>query len=354
MEIVSSIPLELYHSLCWEHSCYGLRIIIPQSEMVRVGAIIFCPSSTKSFDRQGQIVAFPEPVSLHYDGWKCSYTGLTGKLLDNGWTRYAIHIYRARCPSDHEYNSFSIDNERFLVISMKIYCGGVDWLSQANHIFGQLHANSNHHNYGQFREFGFLVHTEYLFLETVYIHRCDFQLWISLTGPDVPSGYLFFCPREDLQVGPSSLRWPDCPAYWSCDPDGLDPIDTEEAARLGYLTIELRREVRFRSWRSHVYTGLRQFHEAKGLDPDSQELARHLGRPLFKLADPPLPCGAVPFTYAQLSHANSHIHLAIEPEDFYEEDDDLETPDPLTLGTPNISDKAEDMEEKDELHLSAL
>ncbi|KAJ6504501.1 hypothetical protein DFH09DRAFT_943864, partial [Mycena vulgaris] len=76
--------------------------------------------------------------------------------------------------------------------------------------------------------------------------------------------------------------------YWSRDPDGLDPIHTEEAARLGYPTAKLSSPVRFRSWDSDVYIGLRQFHEAKGFDADSQELARHLGHSLFKLADPAL------------------------------------------------------------------
>ncbi|KAF7363241.1 hypothetical protein MVEN_00677100 [Mycena venus] len=268
MEIVSSMPLELYHSLCWNLFHDIPHIKIPQSEMMRVGTIIFCPSSTESLDSHGQIVAFLEPVSLHFNGWNCScsgpngsYTSLASNLLDNGWTR--------------------IHDEGGLLMFMRISYEGRDWLSQANYIFGQLHVNSNHHNYG-------------------YIHRCDFQLWISPTGPGVPSGYLFVCPPEDLQVGPSLFRWPDCPAYWSRDPNGLDPLDAEEAARLGYPTIKLHRYVRLQSCYSEVYTGLRQFHKAKGFDPDSQEVARHLGHSLFKLVDPPIPFGAVPFTYSQL------------------------------------------------------
>ncbi|KAJ7849034.1 hypothetical protein B0H13DRAFT_2361495 [Mycena leptocephala] len=301
MDIVSSMPLELYHSLCLRFDFSLLPIKIPLSETVRVGAPIFCPSSTESFDSQAQIVAFSEPVSVHYDGWKCSYTGLTGKLLDNGWTRYAIQIHRS-------------------LIRMSIYCEDRGWLSQANHIFGQLHANSNHHDYG-------------------YIHRCGFELRISRIGPDVPSGYLFVCPQKDLQVGPSSFQWPDRPAYWSHDPDGLDPIDTEEAARLGYPTIELQRYVGFWSWNSGVYKGLRQFHKAKRFDPDSQELARHLGHSLFKLTDP-----LIPFT----------IERPVWYPVFDEKDDDHETPDPLVLDTPNISDVAQDSDVEDELHLSAL
>jgi hypothetical protein len=117
--------------------------------------------------------------------------------------------------------------------------------------------------------------------------------------------------------------------------------------------------VGFWSWNSGVYKGLRQFHKAKGFDPDSQELARHLGHSLFKLTDPLIPFSAVPFTCPRLSQANSYIHLAIERPVWYpvfdEKDDDHETPDPLVLDTPNISDVAQDSDvEEDELHLSAL
>jgi hypothetical protein len=32
-----------------------------------------------------------------------------------------------------------------------------------------------------------------------------------------------------------------------------------------------------------VYAGLRQFHRAKGFDPDSQDVACHLGYPIYQL-----------------------------------------------------------------------
>ncbi|KAJ7775423.1 hypothetical protein B0H16DRAFT_44509 [Mycena metata] len=39
-----------------------------------------------------------------------------------------------------------------------------------------------------------------------------------------------------------------------------------------------------RSWDASDYAGLRQFHRAKGFDPDSQEVALHLGHRLFQLS----------------------------------------------------------------------
>jgi hypothetical protein len=37
-------------------------------------------------------------------------------------------------------------------------------------------------------------------------------------------------------------------------------------------------------WDASFYAGLRQFHQAKGFDPNSQDVARHLGHSLYQLA----------------------------------------------------------------------
>jgi hypothetical protein len=56
----------------------------------------------------------------------------------------------------------------------------------------------------------------------------------------------------------------------------------EDAADLGFPAIRLSTETWGRSWDDSVYAGLRQFHEAKGFDPDSPDVARYLGRQLYK------------------------------------------------------------------------
>jgi hypothetical protein len=58
----------------------------------------------------------------------------------------------------------------------------------------------------------------------------------------------------------------------------------EDATRLGFPSISLSMNVLGKSWDVSVYAGLRQFHQAKGFDPDSQDVARHLGKPLCQLA----------------------------------------------------------------------
>ncbi|KAJ7168912.1 hypothetical protein C8R46DRAFT_1092849 [Mycena filopes] len=59
--------------------------------------------------------------------------------------------------------------------------------------------------------------------------------------------------------------------------------------------MELRTQIEGLSWDANVYAGLRQFHEAKGFDPASQDVARHMGYPLYRVS------GAMdaPFAHAE-------------------------------------------------------
>ncbi|KAJ7696339.1 hypothetical protein B0H16DRAFT_1265423, partial [Mycena metata] len=60
-------------------------------------------------------------------------------------------------------------------------------------------------------------------------------------------------------------------------------LSTEEATQLGFPSFQLTTQVYGYSWDTSVYAGLPQFHQAKGFDPESQDIARHLGQPLYEL-----------------------------------------------------------------------
>jgi hypothetical protein len=110
-----------------------------------------------------------------------------------------------------------------------------------------------------------------------------FKLEFSGTTEEPPAGFLFLCPQKHFKTGPSSYRWPDSPAYWSLNPSGRDRLTLEEATRLGFPTFQCTAQVVGHSWDASVYEGLRKFHRAKGFDPDTQDLARHLGHLLYEL-----------------------------------------------------------------------
>ncbi|KAJ6592341.1 hypothetical protein B0H19DRAFT_902662, partial [Mycena capillaripes] len=99
-----------------------------------------------------------------------------------------------------------------------------------------------------------------------------------------PPGYLFLCPAGELQREVETcFLIPDPAAYWSLDPSGADHLSPERARTLGFPDIQFDKLARVRSWDDSVYAGLRKFHEAKGFDPYSQQVALELGYPRFEV-----------------------------------------------------------------------
>jgi hypothetical protein len=135
----------------------------------------------------------------------------------------------------------------------------------------------------------------------VFVDFVRFRLAISAipTNPP-PKGYLFVCPTEDLQCASLSFRSLDCLAYWSFDSSGTERLSTVEASGIGFPSIEITMEAWGRNWDERVYAGLRTFHQAEGFDPDNQDVALHLGHPLYQLS-----------TGAPFAHGESQSSLII-------------------------------------------
>ncbi|KAJ7500910.1 hypothetical protein B0H11DRAFT_2275640 [Mycena galericulata] len=162
--------------------------------------------------------------------------------------------------------SYESNNVADTTISLEINCERPEsWLSQANRISERLNVTSNKENYA-------------------LVKSVTFELFVK---PDfVPRGYLFVCPPEDFGVpGTSSFRWPHCPAYWSFDRTGAERLSMEAANCHGFPPFELRTRMKLLSWDDSDYTGLREFHESWGFNPDSQDVARHLGDLIYKVSE---------------------------------------------------------------------
>ncbi|KAF7374298.1 hypothetical protein MSAN_00313000 [Mycena sanguinolenta] len=82
-----------------------------------------------------------------------------------------------------------------------------------------------------------------------------------------------------------SYQWPHRPAYWSLDSSGDNPLSHEDATSLGFPSIMLWTDVHVLSWDETVYAGLRKFDECKGFNPESQDVAKELGYPLYEVSD---------------------------------------------------------------------
>jgi hypothetical protein len=61
----------------------------------------------------------------------------------------------------------------------------------------------------------------------------------------------------------------------------VERLSAEEVRNFGFPDINLKMSVTGLLWDSSVYDGIRQFHEAKGFNPFSQDVSIELGYPLF-------------------------------------------------------------------------
>ncbi|KAJ6569252.1 hypothetical protein B0H19DRAFT_1066012 [Mycena capillaripes] len=254
------LTLEQYHGICaWSLSQYqriGISLLAP----TKLGAVVHY-SSSNPLEYPVEIASLPN-VEAHLNRWESSGEAV-GELMGNGWTRGYSPSFR----SNDVLNSM-IGIYRWKMVQNS---PSLAWLSQANHIFSRLRITYNFDDY-------------------VLVNGISFAVEISGTSEDPPTGFLFLCPENDFQSGPSSFRWPLCPAYWSFDSLGVERLNAEEAPQHGFPYIRLITTIDAWSWDASVYAGLRQFHQANGFDPDSQDVARHLRNRLYQLSsetDPP-------------------------------------------------------------------
>ncbi|KAJ6549765.1 hypothetical protein B0H19DRAFT_1378597 [Mycena capillaripes] len=235
--IIKALPLMVYHDICSINLNHHRLVSIPTHTSVQPGSVIRCSPSSQHPDCI-EIASLPEFVGIF--PWNDS-----DEFKEDEWTRDVFNT----------------------TIKLRAYVEqkSETWLTQANNIFGRLGITSNRKDY-------------------VLVSNMLFTLEIPQTTEDPPAGFLFICPSEDFRTGPESVGWPDCPAYWSLDPSGVDRLSTEDATRLGFPVVQQTVEAEGLSWDDSVYNGLRQFHCGKGFDPDSQDVALHLLEELFELS----------------------------------------------------------------------
>ncbi|KAJ7017087.1 hypothetical protein C8F04DRAFT_480958 [Mycena alexandri] len=257
---IDSLTLELYHRVC-ESVARDRGNSISPGATVSLGGVI----SGSSLDEYGNcvVVACLAAKSLCLNPLFAGWRRQEGEVGEDGWTRY-----EAEDVSGTEIHCFTR------------YYDGLAWLSQANHVFHRRQITFNLDNY-------------------VFVHTVAFGLTIPTIKEGMPPGYLFLCPEKSFETGPWSFKWPDCPAYWSLDPSGAERLSVEDAASLGFPPLQLSTMVEGQSWDDSVYTGLNQFHRDKGFDPESQDVARHLGEPLYQVSSERDPL----FAYGQSSLA---------------------------------------------------
>ncbi|KAJ7800061.1 hypothetical protein B0H14DRAFT_2901328 [Mycena olivaceomarginata] len=250
-EIIASLSVEEYHLICGRTLIEFREFSVSPHILVKLETVYRCPRGSE-LDVAAEITSLPEAESRtgrwFWRYWKKHAPDL--EEMDDGWTRVKscdVAVGGLEC------------SRKSRDWASSVYW----WLAQANHIFNCLSITSNYEDY-------------------ILIHVVTYKLEVLGSKESIPSGYLFLSPPTDLLSG---FHVPDCAAYWSLDPRGDQRLSTEEATNLGFPPIMFEKKVFGVCWNDSVYRGLRQFHQGKQFDPDSQNLARHLCYPLYRLAD---------------------------------------------------------------------
>ncbi|KAF7353267.1 hypothetical protein MSAN_01514600 [Mycena sanguinolenta] len=247
--IISSLSEDRYYELCSQPLIAWFQYF-QVSTAHAVGPGIF-----RSDSQHGTCVRITEPLQilpeeLHWN----NHRRAPDEVLPNSWIRY----------DSHRTNTFLLE------LRPPFWEHGIAkaWLAQANCIFAELKETAHIKDY-------------------VCIYTVKFTLRIA-DERDIPEGHLFVCPPRDFRAGTEPhatlYQWSPCPAYWSLDPSGADRLSTEDARILGFPAIHIETAMEGFSWDRSVYEGLRRFHEGKGFDPDSGEVARQLGYPLYEVS----------------------------------------------------------------------
>ncbi|KAJ6576966.1 hypothetical protein DFH09DRAFT_1148914 [Mycena vulgaris] len=246
--IISALTLHNYHEICyWSLSRTHDYPLLPDMP-VHLGGII---TGLRGSDTQDPAeIAYLPDCDMLDSAWrqrsKCS-TLAPGRLprdLIYDWDRFR---YSGRM---NIFRTVSLDDA--------VGCSTCCWLAQATHVLSRLQMASSYQG-------------------VVFASSVHYELEIS--GDNFPQGYIFMCPLEHLKMkNTSKFRHPEFPAYWSADQFGLDGMVLDEA-KMSFKT-----EIWGWSWDDAVYAGLRAFHRGKGFDPDNQDVAFHLGLPLYQLS----------------------------------------------------------------------
>ncbi|KAJ7846606.1 hypothetical protein B0H14DRAFT_2771694 [Mycena olivaceomarginata] len=254
-KIIASMTLTRYHHICWIH--LARTCILPITTPIGP-EMINC-----RFSRPESGISTRITFDYEFPTFECSwyFRSQTAVATEQGWTRI---------------DSAAIGNRNVLrlIISLDNSRLCEAWLAQANHIFKHRGITSDYENY-------------------VLVTDIEYQLSVVGQKDAVPPGYLFLCPLPELQSGRCTwLEIPDCIAYWSTDPLGAKRLSAGEAEVLGFPSIRTEVEITGQSWCGSVYQGLRYFHHGKGFDPDSQNIARYLQLPLFRVSEALKPSSA--------------------------------------------------------------
>ncbi|KAK7063360.1 hypothetical protein R3P38DRAFT_2818279 [Favolaschia claudopus] len=231
-----------------------------------------------------------------FQGGNVVYPGYFGThMLLNGWTRCSEKF------AEHsQLRDFSF--------KLQLCCGSPEAPQELFSPFAQANYITSH------------LGTEcssYSFIGTVYASY-SFTSWQL---PESLGEIFLFLPPSRGFFTPNLTRccFTTEEHYWSFDPSGNDRLSPNEALNLGLPQASLEILVSQIYVDETLFKDLHTFHTMKGFNPDSQEIAKHLGLPLFYFGDegdpPPSPLFDVSSDSIAPLHEGSDNEKDNEPSD---------------------------------------
>ncbi|KAK7029965.1 hypothetical protein R3P38DRAFT_890636 [Favolaschia claudopus] len=226
--IIDALTIEQYHEICNQilraNQAFD-QISFPLTTTVHLGAVYHDTTgsgmaSTGSWNSsRDSLIAIAPTLDTGTRAWRLfvSRVWREPQVMGNGWSCFPIsELGDKEC--EWAYASLRDAYGRERVSDL--------WLSQANHV---LRCRGVHVRDEDAKNYTLLTSIE-----------LSVGFRPQSTRPNdwhVSNVFLFLCPPESFQVGPASFRCPECVAYWSLDPSGVDRLSEDEASELGFPTL---------------------------------------------------------------------------------------------------------------------
>ncbi|KAK6966783.1 hypothetical protein R3P38DRAFT_3152337 [Favolaschia claudopus] len=204
--------------------------------------------------------------------------------------------------------------------------------------------DQNSPSYPLFRElFAWFAQALYIFDRLGLARQCSSCSYIDSICVDCGlTGYIQ--PRADS----TRYGFPREEPYWSFDPRGNDRLSANEALNLGLPQARIDISVTHYFVDDAFLKDVHTFHARKGFDPDSQEIAEHLGLALYCFADSEDP-SPLPISWPELvdraliaecpeSEFSSNVFSTLTPEERATTSDHLDDFDGHSDDTESLSD----------------
>ncbi|KAJ6618751.1 hypothetical protein B0H10DRAFT_2029014 [Mycena sp. CBHHK59/15] len=271
---LSSFELDDLHDILTRYASQPVHTEIPLYDFCRPGGILFLPGSSENQDSSampmspgGEVAHIPNH-QFQDSGWTYDSRDLvdfknTCTEMGDGWIRFWFPRFPHPC-------KYFMKRTLYLASSREeTWDIEAAWLSQAHHIFARYGIEDDLDSYA------FIEETAY---SVSLLNSGRSSAEITLSG----GIFLFICPIGAVQhCSPPGLLYP-VPAYWSLEPSGSRVLLPEDAATLGAPTLSLTASVWGYRWNTEVYRSLAEFHQGKGFNPDSHDVALHRGLPLYQ------------------------------------------------------------------------